>query len=185
MEELNKIKSMNNKINLKFTGVILAWIIILLAIAYFVPFKKIVSSRVNVDNAKSDFANAKLVAGHYEYDFGEIKITGGKVKHSYMLKNEGSDDLEISKVFTSCMCTVATIKTKDGEDYGPFGMSGHGGNNFASIKLTPGEEAELIAEFDPMAHGPDAVGPIQRVVYVKTNTAKEPLGLSFSANVVK
>lgn len=179
---------MEQKLNLKTIGVIMIWIGIIIGIVYFYPsIKKAFSFSGKANKSASENAiNAKLTADHYEYDFGDIKITGGKVKHNYQLKNEGPDDLMIEKVFTSCMCTQATLKTGDNKIYGPFGMSGHGGgSNLASIKLAPGEEVELEAEFDPMAHGPDAVGQLQRVIYVKTNSVKEPLGLSFTVNVTK
>lgn len=175
---------MEQKINLKSIGIILAWVAVVAGIVYFVPFNKIIPSRV-IEDEKSDVVNAKLVADHNEYDFGIIQITGGKVKHSYRLKNEGSDSLQISKVFTSCMCTTAQVKMTDGKVYGPFGMSGHGGDTSAKIAVPAGQEVELTIEFDPMAHGPDAIGPIQRVVYVKTDVVKEPLGVSFTANVIK
>ncbi len=175
---------MEQKINLKSIGIILAWVAIIVGIAYFIPFNKIIPSRVT-DDEKAGVVNAKLVADHYEYDFGTIQITGGKVRHSYRLKNEGPDSLRISKVFTSCMCTTAQVKMTDGKVFGPFGMSGHGSDTSAEIAVPAGQEVELTIEFDPMAHGPDAIGPIQRVVYVKTDVAKEPLGVSFTANVVK
>lgn len=174
------------KINLKFIGTILIWIGIAGALIYFAPFEKIISPDQKINSQKSESVNAKLTAGHYEYDFGTIQITGGKVRHGYNLKNEGADALNVSKVWTSCMCTTAEIKTSDGKTYGLFGMGGgHGGNISADINIQPGEEFELTAEFDPMAHGPDAIGSIQRTVFIKTNVAKEPLGLSFTADVVK
>lgn len=173
------------KLNLKFVGIILFWVAALGALIYFVPFEKILSQSTQ-NNSADNLTNAVLTAGHYEYDFGTIQITGGKVKHSYNLKNDGPDALSISKVWTSCMCTTAQIKISNGKTYGLFGMGGgHGGSTTANIDIVAGEEFELIAEFDPMAHGPDAIGPIQRAIYIKTNTAKEPLGLSFTANVIK
>lgn len=183
---IRKTKKKMEKLNLKFIGTILVWIGIAGAFIYFVPFEKIISSDQKIDSQKSEFVNAKLTAGHYEYDFGTIQIMGGKVRHSYNLKNEGPNALNVSKVWTSCMCTTAEIKTADGKIYGLFGMGGgHGGNTSANINIQPGEEFELIAKFDPMAHGPDAIGPIQRTVFIKTNADKEPLGLSFTADVVK
>lgn len=174
------------KLNLKTFGIILIWLVIATAILYFTPFKKIIPrSSNNIDDA-SNYVNAKLTSGSYEYDFGAVSMANGKVRHSYQLKNEGTEVLAINKVWTSCMCTNAEIKLSDGKIYGPFGMSGgHGGDTATDIDIPSGEEFELIAEFDPNAHGPDATGPIQRSVFIKTSAAKEPLGLSFTANVVK
>lgn len=175
---------MEQKINLKTVGVAAIWVGVLAGVLYFIPFDKILPAEQ--DASAELFASAKLVASEEEFDFGVIPITGGKVRHSYQLINEGPDAINVSKVWTSCMCTIAEVKTVDGTIYGPFGMSGHGGNiAFVGVDIPAGEKFELTAEFDPMAHGPDAVGPIQRAVYIKTNAAKEPLGLSFAANVVR
>lgn len=162
------------------------WLVIAAAILYFTPFKKIISRSSNNIGDAPNYVNAKLISGSYEYDFGIVSMVNGKVRHSYQLKNEGPEALAINKVWTSCMCTNAQIKLSSGKIYGPFGMSGgHGGDTAADIDILAGEEVELIAEFDPNAHGPDATGPIQRSIFVKTNASKEPLGLSFTANVVK
>lgn len=177
---------MEQKSKLKIIGVVLVWIGVAVGIVYFFPSvgKMFSSSKIN-KNVSVDTVNATLVAGHYEYDMGTISMANGKVKHSYQLKNEGPDALQISKVFTSCMCTTAQVKTTDGKVYGPFGMSGHGANTETDVEILAGQDFELTVEFDPLAHGPDAVGPVQRVVYVKTNTSKEPLGLSFTADVAR
>lgn len=177
---------MIQKFNLKTVGVVLVWISLAVGIMYFFPsVSRMFSSPKIEENISADIVDASLVAGHYEYDMGTISMVNGKVRHSYQLKNEGPDALQISKVFTSCMCTTAQVKTMDGKIYGPFGMSGHGGDISAEVSISQGQGFELIVEFDPLAHGPDAVGPIQRVVYIKTNASKEPLGLSFTANVVR
>lgn len=181
-------EKMEQKFNLKTVGVVLVWIGVAVGIVYFAPSvgKMLSSSKIDKKDIPAETAKATLVAGHYEYDMGTISMANGKVRHSYILKNEGPEALAISKVWTSCMCTNAQIKLSNGKIYGPFGMSGgHGGSADTSIDVPAGEEFELISEFDPNAHGPDAVGSIQRSVFIKTNAAKEPLGLSFTADVVK
>lgn len=178
---------MEQKSKLKTIGVVLVWISVAVGIVYFFPSigKMLSSLKIEKKDIPADTINATLVAGHYEYDMGIISMANGKVKHSYQLKNEGSEALQIIKVFTSCMCTTAQVKIADGKVYGPFGMSGHGANTETDVEILAGQDLELTVEFDPLAHGPDAVGPIQRVVYIKTNASKEPLGLSFTANVVR
>lgn len=141
----------------------------------------------NQSNISGTAAKGELVAGQIEYDFGTISMANGKANHTYTLKNIGTGPVNISKISTSCMCTTAQIKTLDGKLYGPFGMShgGHGLTTVADINLAAGEEVELIAEFDPNAHGPDAVGPVNRIIYVQSDASKKSLELSFTANVVK
>lgn len=177
---------MEQKFNFKTLGVIMIWIGVLIGAIYVFPFKRILTSKDAGSRVSVNMMNTKLIAVEKEYDFGDISMAKGKVRHSYKLKNEGTDALKIEAVWTSCMCTVAEVKMADGKIYGPFGMSGHGSNNAkADVDIPAGQEIELIAEFDPNAHGPDATGPIQRTVFVKTNDAKDPLGLSFMADVTK
>lgn len=178
-------REMEQRFNLKTIGVIMIWIGILIGLAYFSPIKKTFFLVKNGENKTANIVNAKLITDEKEYDFGDVSMADGKVRHSYRLKNEGTEALNIEAIWTSCMCTTAEVKTADGRVYGPFGMSGHGGKTEADFEISAGQEFELIAEFNPNAHGPDATGPLQRTMFVKTNASKEPLGLSFLANVTK
>src|SRR3990167_2668214 len=65
-----------------------------------------------------------LVAQEAMYDFGSISMANGNVSKRFSVKNTGESDVELSKLYTSCMCTTAKLITKDGEE-GPFGMPGH------------------------------------------------------------
>lgn len=79
------------------------------------------------------------------------------------------------------MCTTATIK-KGEFSFGPFGMPGHGVNFGLNQVVNPGEEIVIVAEFDPAAHGPAGVGPIERAVRVEIENG-EPLEFEFKAIV--
>ena len=51
--------------------------------------------------------------------------------------------------------------------------------------LEPGETAELVATFDPNAHGPAGTGPFMRDILLRTNAAKTPTVIfRFSGTVV-
>ena len=79
------------------------------------------------------------------------------------------------------MCTTAFL-LKDGEEIGPFGMAGHSGvRGNANLTVNPGEEAVVRVVFDPAAHGPAGVGPIERQVMLEVGD--KPLFLSFKAVV--
>ena len=110
----------------------------------------------------------KLVLEKTDYDFGSVSMASGKVSSLLKIKNQGADPAVVRKIYTSCMCTEATLK-KDGVDFGPFGMAGHGFVPRINQTIAPGEEAELRVEFDPAAHGPAGVGPVEREVYVETD----------------
>lgn len=137
----------------------------------------------------SSKSSGSLVADNIDYDFGTISMEKGNATHTYKLKNNSAAPVKISKISTSCMCTTANVKTADGQTYGPFGMpmghTGHGGATDTNITLPAGGEMELAAIFDPNAHGPDAVGPVNRIIYIQSDASKKPLELAFTANVVK
>ncbi|MBI5798635.1 MAG: hypothetical protein HZB10_01760, partial [Candidatus Yonathbacteria bacterium] len=85
------------------------------------------------------------------------------------------------KLFTSCMCTTASI-TADGKNFGPFGMQGHGFIPPISATIAPNATATVDVTFDPNAHGPAGVGYIQRTVFIE-NSAGDPLEINFSVTV--
>ncbi|MAZ40848.1 hypothetical protein CL654_01925 [bacterium] len=111
------------------------------------------------------------------YDFGEIDILGGKVSTEYVLKNEGAEDVEIVSAVTSCVCT-------EGEIGGlRFGMHESRGGN---VVIPAGNEKILTAIYDPLAHGPNGVGPVKRELFLKTNSTATPdIKVQFTANVIK
>ncbi len=115
------------------------------------------------------------------FDFGKISMAAGKVSKVYWIKNISGDPLTISKLYTSCMCTDATLITKAGKR-GPFGMPGHGPTPRIEERLAPGESAQVEAVFDPAAHGPAGIGQTDRIVTIE-NDGGLPLELRFSAMV--
>ena len=54
--------------------------------------------------------NGVLAARENNYDFGSISMAAGKVSKTFAIKNTGTDALAVSQLYTSCMCTVATLK---------------------------------------------------------------------------
>ncbi len=115
------------------------------------------------------------------FDFGRISMAKGKVSHRYSIRNTGAKPLTITKMFTSCMCTTATLVTPSAQK-GPFGMPGHGWLGSVNESLAPGEAAQVDVVFDPAAHGPAGVGPTARTVTV-VNDAGLALELRFNALV--
>lgn len=108
----------------------LAGIVVLIGIgAYFKSFdfgiEKILYSRERLQNGPHLFLPVK------EYDFGKVKQSGLMVKRSFEVINDGTDDVSIEKVVTSCSCTSAKIN-KD--------------------LLRVGESAIVTVSFDPNYH---------------------------------
>ena len=127
--------------------------------------------------AVSSVTEAKVVVLEQPYDFGDIEIFAGKVSTNYTLKNEGTEDVTITKAQTSCMCTEGEI--------GGYSVGMHG-SDVESIVIPAGGEEVVTATYDPLAHGPNGVGPVTRTLLLETNSTETPkIELRFSANVVK
>jgi hypothetical protein len=144
--------------------------------------QKAVSAQATPAQVQVSQQPGALVSQRPNYDFGTISMGAGKVSTTYRIKNEGAAPLALDKIYTSCMCTEATLITASGRKQGPFGMPGHAPLKPATGQLAPGETALLEVVFDPAAHGPSGVGRIERVVTVETKGAA-PLELGMVAMV--
>lgn len=134
----------------------------------------------NQENNSALEASA-LTAIESNFDFGEISMAKGKISHIFKIKNNTSESIVASKLYTSCMCTEASLIKAD-KKVGPFGMPGHGFVPKINETIAAGEEAEIEVVFDPSAHGPSGVGPIERVVYLEQE-GKNPLEITIKASV--
>lgn len=126
---------------------------------------------------------SELVSVEKSFDFGMISMAKGNVSHSFVVKNTGSTPVKIAKVYTSCMCTEATI-VNGASRKGPFGMPGYGGlSPFVEI-VKAGQEVKIDVVVDPAAHGPQGTGPAKKIIYIETDSAINPiLKLELDINV--
>jgi len=157
---------------------------VVIALGVFAPPKKPSGVWESYDSrtAAAEIAGTKALTSESAFfDFGRISMANGKVSHRYSIRNSGSTPLTITKLFTSCMCTTATLVTRSAQK-GPFGMPGHGWLASVSETLAPEEVAQVDVVFDPAAHGPAGVGPTARTVTV-VNDAGLALELRFNALV--
>jgi hypothetical protein len=115
------------------------------------------------------------------FDFGSISMAGGNVVHHYWIRNTGSTPAVIGRMFTSCMCTTATL-VKGGRKSAAYGMPGHGFMSPLNETLQPDEAAYVEVVFDPAAHGPAGIGRIARTVTIQTDRGA-PLELALVATV--
>ena len=136
---------------------------------------------VELVRASAPNSAGRLTAAETKFSFGPISMARGKVTHRYPIRNSGTETLNIRKIYTSCMCTTAAL-VKNGKKSDAFGMPGHTPIPTIDVPLNPGEEGFIEVVFDPAAHGPAGVGPIERVVTVE-NSAGQPLELEFAALV--
>ncbi len=134
-------------------------------------------------------SNGVLSAEEQGFDFGTISMAAGLVTHRFVVKNTGVDPVNISKMYTSCMCTTSVLQKGDPSTgsgqvkrFGPYGMPGHGFIPKMNATVDSGEEVSVDVTFDPAAHGPAGIGVIQRVVILENN-AGDNIELQISANV--
>ena len=79
------------------------------------------------------------------------------------------------------MCTSAILRTAS-KNLGPFGMPGHGLVPSLGMIINPDEEFQVETIFNPAAHGPAGVGPIERSVIIESD-GFAPTELSIKALV--
>lgn len=126
-------------------------------------------------------ASVALKARETAFEFGSISMAAGKVTHRYWFRNEIATPVLIRRIYTSCMCTTATL-VKAARVIGSYGMPGHGPVPDVNEMLAPGEAAYVDVVFDPAAHGPAGLGRTERVVTIE-HGAGEPLQIGFTADV--
>lgn len=160
-------------------GVALATLIIVIGGAVFLSSRTMSG---NTADTSGITATGKLTAPETSFDFGTISMAKGKVYHTFKVRDAQADPVVVTRVVTSCMCTKATLKTGE-QSFGPFGMEGMGGSvPIIAAVINNNQEAEVVVEFDPAAHGPAGVGRIDRTVTVEQK-GKEPLVLAIAAEV--
>ena len=104
-------------------------------------------------------------------DWGTVSAAAGPVSREVKITNNGTRDLIIKKISTSCGCTSARLTTAQRTT--PVLAMDHGGN-LPPIRETikPGEEAKLAITYDPNTHY--VRGPITRVVYIVSDDPDLP-----------
>ena len=126
-------------------------------------------------------SQGNLIVQDPEFDFGSISMAKGKVSHRFTVKNTGDAPVTVRKIYTSCMCTTATLLLGS-DSYGPYGMPGHGFIPQLNKEIPAGGAGEIEVVFDPAAHGPAGVGKIQRIVTIEQGGGT-PVSVGFSALV--
>jgi hypothetical protein len=151
----------------KESKTILAITVVFILIAAFLGYLGVKMQNSNGVEADS---GARAVVQNTFFDWEDIGINDGNVSASFSITNEGTSELVLYNVETSCMCTTAQLVSGNSES--PlFGMHS---NSKYKMELPAGETVQLIVEFDPAYHGPSGVGPVSRQVKVSTNDPDNP-----------
>ena len=153
---------------------VLVVVLMLGATILFVRSKNDKKSRNQNDSALN--AQQPFSVEESSYDFGTISMAAGNASHTFKLKNSGAQKIKINKIYTSCMCTNASL-INGNKKFGPYGMPGHSFVPAVNESVEPGAEINIEVVFDPTAHGPAGVGPVDRVVYIETSAGVSELGI--------
>ena len=108
-------------------------------------------------------------------DLGDVPYRGGVISKSFEVKNTSDSEISLKKITTSCMCTKAKFVV-DGRESKFYGMEMNGDlNPLIDYKLAPGKTARVIFDFDPAAHGPQGIGPVDRTITLFFDTGFKEL----------
>ncbi|MBW7996195.1 MAG: DUF1573 domain-containing protein [Candidatus Glassbacteria bacterium] len=94
-------------------------------------------------------AEPRLEVDRMDFDFATV-YRGDEARHTFTLSNTGTDTLKITKVRSSCGCTVPSV---------------------AKRELGPGEQTELTAVFDSGRFQ----GSVTKNIYVYSNDPASPI----------
>lgn len=156
-------------------------LVILLGVMFWLGQPKSNQPSGNGANLSDTVGGGQLTVQESFFDFGTISMARGRVENLYKVKNISGESVVVTKMYTSCMCTIAYLMSGGGET-GPFGMPGHGFVPPVNKTIDAGEEITIRAIFDPAAHGPAGVGPVDRAIYLETKSG-QVLQVGFKATV--
>lgn len=162
---------------MKFPILIIGATVLLLVGGMFFLGKQPVGSVALQKNDAASFST-----DHDRFDWGTISYDGGKASHRFTVTNDGTTSLSVANLKTSCMCTTVQFLSPAGNS--PI-LAMHQKSSWQGT-LTPGDVADIDVVFDPAYHGPQGVGPIERVVSFDTNDPKKPyVEFTLTGKVVK
>jgi len=141
-------------------GAFLISILVIVGVAFLLTK----SSQSQAETPTGDISD--LTISPVSYELGDVAIDGGIVSKDYEVVNSTSGKLILKKIATSCMCTTASVQIGD-KTTKFFGMEGHGdANPPVNLEIPAGQKAKVTVKFDPAAHGPQGVGPFDRIVWL-------------------
>lgn len=134
-------------------------ILFVLALSLLVSVNMIMASEKGPETAEQPpTTNARLEISEYHWEFGDVPA-GVKVQHNFVLKNTGTDPLEIPKVRSSCGCSTAPLLKN---------------------RLEPGETTDLVLTFNTGNYR----GKVQKTLTVHSSDPdNEQVKLTFAATV--
>lgn len=115
-------------------------------------------------------------------DLGDVPYGGGIISKTFDIKNSSDNAITLRKITTSCMCTTAKFSI-DGKESKFYGMEMNGDlNPIIDYEVPADATAQVTFDFDPAAHGPQGIGPFDRVITLFFDNGYEEL--KFNGKVV-
>ena len=118
----------------------------------FISFGVAIYGYFNAVSKSSSENGPKIEISPKIHDFKDLNF-GEVVSYDFIVKNSGDEILEIRRVSTSCLCTVAEILKKE---------------------INPGEEVILSISYDTGAMGAHGRGKQERIIYIRSNDPFNP-----------
>lgn len=112
------------------------------------------------NGAQAQDKKAVISIPEKEYNFGKIKESEGKVSHVFEIKNTGNAPLVLTRVMSSCGCTVPTY-TKE--------------------PIAPGKSSKITVTYDPEGR----VYPFVKTVSIYSNGKEGPEVITIKGEVVQ
>jgi len=116
----------------------------------------------NQNSSQAGVTSSSLKSDSTFFNFGTISMKDGNVTKEFTITNPTDKGILVTTLETSCMCTKAFMVRPDGTSKGPFGMRSMGYVWPVNETIAPGENRIIRVVYDPNAHGPAGVGPIDR-----------------------
>ncbi|GHV03796.1 hypothetical protein FACS189416_0810 [Bacteroidia bacterium] len=104
-------------------------------------------------------ASASIAVAEESFDFGDVKEAGGKISHTFVVKNDGDAPLVITRVIASCGCTTP---------------------DWTKEPIAAGKTGEVIATYDPLGRP----GPFAKTISIYSNGKKGNYVLTIRGNVI-
>jgi len=116
-------------------------------------------------------SNSEIKITENNINIWEIPMDEWKINIPFEFTNIWNQDIILSEAETSCLCTEWFVTNSDWWNISDtIIMRWHWKTVNLNRIIKPWEKWFLIAVFDPNAHWPDAVWPISRNVFIKTNS---------------
>lgn len=121
------------------------------------PLKMSEADQAQKDSIVRAAPKTTMIVPNIRHSFGKIK-EGDKVRHTWKIRNTGSNPLLISNITVSCGCTA------------PY---------YSKEPIEPGKESDIVLEFNSK----NKSGHVEKNALIVCNTDNSPFSIGFDADV--